>query len=140
MEITAIASQTVVSGDNVLFSETPVLGNCSIIHREGSGLVTLRGLTHQCRARFKVSFNGNISQTAGTLAPLTAAIALNGEAISSTVMSAVPAALNDIWNIASSVYIDVPAGCCATVSVKNTSAAASTVAFVNSNLIVERVA
>ena len=27
-----------------------------VTHREGSGLVTLRGITNQCRARYKVTF------------------------------------------------------------------------------------
>ena len=58
MEITANAIQTIAPNDNVLFSETVTKGNYSITHREGSGLVTLRGITNQCRARYKVSFGG----------------------------------------------------------------------------------
>ena len=57
MEITANAIQTVNAGNSVIFDATPIGGNCSIIHREGSGLVTLRGLTRQCRARFRISSN-----------------------------------------------------------------------------------
>jgi hypothetical protein len=45
MEITANALQTVATNQNVIFTDTAVRGNCSIIHREGSGLVTLRGIT-----------------------------------------------------------------------------------------------
>jgi hypothetical protein len=45
MELTAVALQTVASNQNVLFTETAVRGNCSILHRQGSGLVTLRGIT-----------------------------------------------------------------------------------------------
>ena len=63
MEITANAIQTVAAGANVIFTDTVVCGNCAIMHREGSGLVTLRGLTNQCRARFRVSFGGNIAIT-----------------------------------------------------------------------------
>jgi len=46
MEITANAAQTVAVGQVVVFTETAVSGNCSMIHREGSGLVSLRGLTN----------------------------------------------------------------------------------------------
>ena len=60
MEVTANALQTVAENQNVLFTDTPVGGCCSILHREGSGLVTLRGVTSQCRARFKAFFSGNI--------------------------------------------------------------------------------
>lgn len=45
MEVTANALQTVAANQNVQFTETAVRGNCSILHREGSGLVTLRGIT-----------------------------------------------------------------------------------------------
>ena len=60
MEITANALQTVEANQNVIFTETAVCGSNSIIHREGSGLTTLRGLTNQCRARFRIFFSGNI--------------------------------------------------------------------------------
>ena len=56
MELTANAIQTIGSNSNVIFTDTVVDGNCAIMHRDGSGLVTLRGLTNQCRARFRVSF------------------------------------------------------------------------------------
>ena len=58
MEIIATATQTVAANQNVLFTDTVTNGNCSITHRAGSGLVTLRGTTAQCRARYKVSFGG----------------------------------------------------------------------------------
>ena len=45
MEITANAAQSVAASQNVVFTDTAVPGNCSIIHREGSGLTKLRGLT-----------------------------------------------------------------------------------------------
>jgi hypothetical protein len=45
-EFTANTLQNVLENQNILFTDTPVYGNCSIVHREGSGLVTLRGLTN----------------------------------------------------------------------------------------------
>ena len=64
MEITANAAQTVAPNQAVLFTETAVPGNFSMIHREGSGLVGLRGLTNgQRRARFLVDFSANIADT-----------------------------------------------------------------------------
>ncbi len=138
-EFTANAIQTVALNQNVLFTEEPVCGNCSIIHREGSGLVTLRGITKQCRARFKVSFSGNIAiPTGGTVGPVSLAIATNGEAINSTNMIVTPAAVGEYFNVASGVFLDVPAGCCTQISVKNTST--GPVDVQNANLIVERVA
>ena len=93
MEITANALQTVELNQNVLFTDTPVCGSCSILHREGSGLVTLRGITNQCRARFKVFFSGNIALPAdGTVEAISLAIAINGEPVASTTMIQTPAA------------------------------------------------
>lgn len=139
MEITANAIQVVGVNQNVQFTETPVEGSCSIIHREGSGLVTLRGITNQCRARFKAFFSGNVAlPTGATVVPISVAIAVNGEAIATTTMISTPAAVEEYANVASAVYLDVPAGCCMTISVTNTSTAAINVQ--NANLIIERVA
>ncbi len=138
-EFTAVANQTVALNQNVLFTDEPVCGNCSIIHREGSGLVTLRGITKQCRARFRVFFSGNIAvPTGGTVGSISFAIASNGEAINSTNMIVTPAAVGEYFNVAGGVFLDVPAGCCTQVSVRNTSVGAVDVQ--NANLIIERVA
>lgn len=139
MELTANALQTVEAGGNVLFTDTPVCGSCSILHRDGSGLITLRGLTNQCRARFKAFFSGNIAVPAtGTVGPISLALAINGEAVAATTMIQTPAAVSEFANVASAVYIDVPAACCVTISVKNVSTDAIDVQ--NANLIIERVA
>lgn len=140
MEITANALQTIESNQNVLFTDTAVSGSCSIVHRDGSGLITLRGLTtNQCRARFKVTFGGNIAiPTAGTLGPIQIAISVNGEPVGPTTMISTPAAVNEFNNVFSSIFLDVPAGCCTQVAVKNISTQA--IEIENANLIVERVA
>jgi hypothetical protein len=139
MEITANALQTVAANQNVLFTETPVCGSCSILHREGSGLVTLRGITNQCRARFKAFFSGNIGLPAdGTVGAISLALAINGEPVTSTTTIVTPAAVEEFFNVATAVYIDVPNGCCLTISVRNTSTGAIDVQ--NANLIIERVA
>ena len=52
---------SVAAGQNLSLTETAVAGPACIVHREGAGIVSLRGLTNQCRARFKVSFGGNIA-------------------------------------------------------------------------------
>lgn len=139
MELTANLLQTVGINQNVLFTDEVVGGSSSIIHRDGSGLVTLRGLTNQCRARFKVSFGGNIAVPAtGTAGPISLAITINGEPVASTTMIETPSAVGAFNNVFSAIYIDVPACCCSQISVRNTSADAIDVQ--NANLIVERVA
>jgi hypothetical protein len=113
MELTANAIQTVAANANVLFTDTVVGGNCAIMHRDGSGLVTLRGLTNQCRARFRVSFGGNIAlPTGGTVGPISLAIAVNGEPVASTTMISTPAAVEEFNNVFSALFLDIPKGCC----------------------------
>ena len=137
MEIIANAVQTVQANQNVYFTDTVVSGNYSIDHRDNSGLVTLRGVTNQCRARFKVSFGGNIAIPTGeTVGPVSLAIAINGEPVLSSTMIATPAAVDQYQNIYGAVYIDVSAGCCINISVQNISDIPIEVQ--NANLIVER--
>lgn len=139
MELTANAIQTVPANGNVIFTDTVVCGNYSIMHREGSGLVTLRGLTNQCRARFRVSFGGNIAlPTGGTVGPISLAIAINGEPVATTTMISTPAAVEEFNNVFSAIFIDVPKSCCSQISIRNTSN--QPVNVQNANLIVERVA
>lgn len=136
-EYTGIALQTVATGQNVTFTETPVEGGACIVHREGSGVVTLRGLTNACAVRFKVFFSANIAvPTGGTAGAVSLGISINGEALASTQMIATPAAAEEFQNVASAVYVEVPRGCCYTLGVKNTGA--ETVAVQNANIIITR--
>lgn len=130
---------SVAAGQNLPLTETAVAGPAGIVHREGAGIVTLRGLTNQCRARFKVSFGGNIAiPTGGTVGPVSVALAVGGESLTSATAIVTPAAVENYFNVFVAAFIEVPRGCCVTVAVKNTSTQAVSIA--NSNLIVERVA
>lgn len=130
---------SVASGQNVPLTETAVNSKPCIAHREGSGQVTLRGLTNQCKAVFKVSYGGNIAiPTGGTVEAITAALSINGEALANATATVTPAAVENYFNIYVSAQVCVPKGCCVTVGMRNTSTQA--VNFANSNLTVERVA
>lgn len=138
-EYTENTLQTVAVGQNVMFGETPVCGSNGIIHREGSGIVTLRGITNQCRARYKVSFGGNIAVPAGGAAEaISVALSISGEPLASSTAIVTPAAAEQFFNVFVAVFVEVPRGCCLTVAVENTSTQAIDVQ--NANLIVERVA
>ena len=138
-EFTNVNIQTIAAGQNVPLTETAVNSKPCIVHREGSGLVTLRGLTNQGRALYRVSYGGNIAiPTGGTVEAITAALAINGEALASATATVTPAAVENYFNIYVSAQICVPKGCCVTVGMRNTST--QSVNFANSNLTVERVA
>lgn len=138
-EFTNSSIVTVAAGQNVPLTETAVAGNCSIVHREGAGIVTLRGLTNQCRARYRVAFGANIAiPTGGTVEAITAAIAINGEPLTAATATVTPAAVENYFNIYVAANVNVPRNCCLTVAAENTSDQA--VNFANANLIVDRIA
>ena len=138
-EYIATDVQTVETNQNVLFTDTLICGSNSIFHRQGSGLFTLRGITNQCRARFKVTFGANIAiPGGGTVDPISVAIAINGEPILSTAMTVTPAAASQFFNVGRTTYIDIPAGCCSQISIKNTST--QSISIEDANLIIDRVA
>ena len=138
-EFTSTTIQTVAAGQNLPLTETAIKGSNCINHRAGAGNVTLRGLTNQCKALFKVSFGGNIAiPTGGTVGAISVALAVSGEALNSAAAIVTPAAVDQYSNVFTAVFVEVPRGCCVTVALKNTSTQAISIA--NSNLIVERVA
>lgn len=142
VELTANATQTVAAGQNVLFTDAPVkCGRGYVVHRDGAGLVTLRGICNGCSpiARYRVLFLGNISvPTGGTVGAISVALALGGEALPTTTATVTPAAVENAFNVASSAFVDVPRGCCVSLSVRNISTQAINVA--NAKLMIERVA
>ena len=113
MEITANALQTVSAGSNVVFTNTAVSGTQCMLHREGSGLVTLRGITNQSRARFRVTFGGNVALPAeATVVPISLAIALNGEPVAETTMISTPTVAGAYNSVSRVLFLDIPSGCC----------------------------
>lgn len=140
MEIVANAIQTVPVNQDVLFTGTSVRGNASIMHREGSGIVTVRGLMNgQCRARFRAVFGANIAvPTSETVGPVELSIAINGEGVPTSRMISTPIDVENYNNVSADIYIDVPIGCCTQLSVQNVGTIP--VSVQNANFIVERVA
>lgn len=137
-EFTSAAIQTVAAGQNVPLTSAAVNSKPCIVHRDGAGIVTLRGLTNQCKARFRVSFGGNIAvPTGGTVEAITAALAINGEPLNSATATVTPAAVENYFNIYVSAIVEVPRGCCLTVAMENTSNQAINIS--NTNMVVDRI-
>lgn len=122
-----------------------------VLHRNESGIVTLRGIVNNpnaCFARYQVTFNGNIAvPEGGTVGPISVAVALDGEPILTSKAIVTPAAVDDYFNVTSTAIITVPRGCCFNVSVENTSESATpgttpapSINVQNANLVVSRVA
>lgn len=138
-EFSNIELQTVALNGNVIFDETPVCPTRCITHREGSGILRLNGAGNRQRARYYVGFSANIQIPAGgTVEEISLAIAVDGEPLLATQMIVTPAAVEELWNVSSQTFVDVPCNCCVTVAVENTST--QPIEVQNANLIVVRVA
>ena len=138
-EFTNVGLQTILPGQNVIFTETPVFPTRCIVHREGSGIVRLKGMTNQNRSRYLIAFSGNIQiPTGGTVEEISLAISLDGEPLPATQMIVTPAAVENFFNVSAMTYVDALCGCCVTVGVENTST--QDIEVQNANLIVTRVA
>ena len=140
-EYSAVAVQTVAVDDNILFGN----GNRAcrkgfIQHRDDSGIFFLKGATNGCRAVYRVTFNGNIAiATGGTVEPISVALTINGEALGNATATVTPAAIGDFFNVSVTTFIDIPCGCCVTVSVENVSDTTA-IDITNANVIFDRVA
>lgn len=148
--------QIVQPNQQVLLNTTIGCNKGYVIHREGSGIVTLRGITNNCFARYQVTFDGNIAiPNGGTVSPISVSIAIDGEPVLTSKAIFTPAAAadatpsdNNYGNVTSTAIITVPKGCCFNVSVENTSTVPTTPAGANApainvknaNLVVSRIA
>ena len=141
--------QTVEPNQNVLLDTVIPCNKGYVYHRNGSGIVTLRGIVNcptACFARYQVTFNGNIAvPTGGTLAPVAVALSISGEPIQTSKAIFTPAATDEYGNVTSTAIVTVPKGCCFNVAVENVSAvvaggAAPEINVQNANLTVSRIA
>lgn len=141
MELVTTSLQTIQPNEDVLFDAISVPGPASALWRQGSGIVTLRGLSRcSLRARFKVNFGGNVGlPTTATVEPIIFALVINGEPIAASRMISTPAAVEEFNNVFRELYIDVPAGCCTSIAIRNVGTQPSDL-DIGGNLIVERVA
>ncbi len=154
-EFTKNEVQTVLPNQVVTLNTSIGCNKGYVYHRNGSGIVTLRGVTNNCFARYQVTFNGNIAvPSTGTIGPISVAIALDGEPLLTSRAIVTPAAVADepptqdnFFNVTSTAIISVPKGCCFNISVENTSESATpattpapAILVQNANLTVSRIA
>jgi hypothetical protein len=153
-EFTKNEVQSVLPNQVVTLNTNIGCNKGNVYHRTGSGIVTLRGNTNNCFARYQVTFNGNVAiPSTGTVGPISVSLALDGEPLLTSRSIVTPVAVaeepptqNNFFNVTSTAIITVPRGCCVNVSVENTSegatatAVAPTILVQNANLTVSRIA
>ena len=143
--------QVVEPNQNVLLENSITCNRGYVIHRNGSGIITLRGIVNNpCGrfARYQCTFNANIAvPTGGTVGPIAVAIAIDGEPIQTSKAIVTPTVVNSYFNVTSTAIIDVPIGCCYTISIENVSVSATPatvpapeINVQNANLVVSRIA
>lgn len=142
--------QVVQPNQNILLNDSIPCPKGYVYHREGSGILTLRGIVNNptsCFARYQVTFNGNIAvPTDGTVGAIAIALAINGEPIQTSKAIVTPAAVDEYFNVTSTAFITVPKGCCFSLSVENDSEGATAadpataINVQNANLVITRVA
>ena len=143
-QYTNTALQSVAAGQNAVFAETPISCNKGLVlHREGSGIFTLRGPgcnCGQCFSRYKITFGGNVAIPDGgdTATPIALAISLDGEALAAATMIETPGATAQFNNVFAAAIVTVPKGCCVTVGVVNSGTQAAYLQ--NASIIIERIA
>lgn len=120
-------------GGSVVFNSTAVCGDCNIKHRNGSALIKVRGSGCCSRARYRVSFHGNVT---GTEAVTQLALYQDGEILPESLMSVVPAAAANVWSVDSDTEVYVDCGC-STLSVRSLTAG---VTVNTASIIITRVA
>lgn len=140
-EYSAVAVQTVAVDDNILFNNgSRACRKGFVQHRDDSGIFFLKGATNGCRAVYRVTFNGNIAiATGGTVEPISVALTINGEELGNALATVTPAAIGDFFNVSVTTFIEIPCGCCVTVSVENVSDTTA-IDVTNANIIFDRVA
>ena len=155
-EFTKNEVQTVLPNQVVTLNTSIGCNKGYVYHRNGSGIVTLRGITNNCFARYQVTFNGNIAvPSTGTAGPIAVALALDGEPLLTSraivtpanVATESPITTENFFNVTSTAIISVPKGCCFNVSVENVSESADPattpapeILVQNANLTVTRIA
>ena len=144
-EYSANAVQTVNPGESIVFTDAPVPCTKGLVrHREGTGNFLLSGGPSRCScgcnrvsSNYLVDFGANIAiPTGGTVEAISVAITLDGATIPASDMIITPAAVEEYFNVSRAVNAKVWAGCCETVTIRNTSP--QPILVQNANIIFSR--
>lgn len=149
-------AEYVASGSRLVGLNSPIIFTASIpckkgfvYHTDESGIFILRGITSNCFARYRVTYNGNIAiPEGGTVTPIAIALTENGEPRITSEAIFTPQAVNEFGNVTSTAIITVPRGCCFNLSVRYVDATVNdaavtptpTIQVSDSNLVIDRIA
>lgn len=111
--------ESVALNNAIPFIDSIPCNRGNVFHQNGTGILVLRGKTNNCFARYNVEFTGNIAiPEGGAVTPIATAIVVSGEERIGSRSIFTPAAVDEYGNVTSRATVDVPKGCCFTVSVE----------------------
>lgn len=117
--LTRDAVETVALNAPIPFIDSIPCNKGYVYHQSGTGIFVLRGVTNNCFARYNVVFTGNIAiPEEGEVTPIATAIVVSGEERIGSRSIFTPADVDEYGNVVSRATVDVPRGCCFTVSVE----------------------
>ena len=117
--LTRDSVESVALNTAIPFIDSIRCNNGYVFHQNGTGIFVLRGITPNCFARYEVEFTGNIAiPEGGAITPIATAIVVSGEQRTGSRSIFTPAAVSEYGNVTSRAVVDVPKGCCFTVSVE----------------------
>jgi len=147
-EYIANAPQTVALNAPIIFTASIPCRRGCVYHEDETGVFTLRGMTNNCFATYRVTYNGNVAiPTGGAISPIAVAIAVSGEPRLTSRAIFTPAAVEEFGNLTSTAIVKVPKGCCFNLSVEYVQATddptvtpTPLITVQNSNLVIDRIA
>lgn len=120
--LTRDAVETVALNTAIPFVDSIPCNRGYVIHQSGSGIFILRGIVNNptaCFARYNIEFTGNIAvPEGGDVTPIATSIVVSGESRDGSRSIFTPTVVDEYGNVTSRATVDIPRGCCFTVSVE----------------------
>ena len=120
--LTRDSVETVALNNAIPFLDSIPCNKGYVFHQNGTGIFVLRGIVNNpcaCVARYEVEFTGNVAiPEEGEITPIATAIVVSGEQRIGSRSIFSPTETDEFGNVTSRAIVDVPRGCCFTVSVE----------------------
>ena len=121
--LTRDAVEVVALNSPIPFIDSIPCNKGYVYHQSGTGIFVLRGVVNNpcsCFARYEVEFTGNIAipEESEEITPIATAIIVSGEERIGSRSIFTPTETDEYGNVTSRAVVDIPRGCCFTVSVE----------------------
>lgn len=116
-EYITTTDQNVALNGTIPFNSVSIPCNTGNVIPAAPGVLILKGNTSNRFARYEVTLHANVQiPEGGAVTPIALAITLDGSVLPESVAIVTPAAVEEYWHINTKATINVPCGCCVSVS------------------------